>query len=126
MPLDIYQLHVLRDFRVKEQLYGLKFITLSTGAGYFSPYDAYKKITYTETETFFSGAVLFSPYPKKSDSAGGFYNVSDLVIVASIDNKNIAQSKDVKVSYDGINYRVDKCVSCPDTNEIVINATRLE
>jgi len=126
MPLDSYQLGVLRDFRVKEQLYGLKFITLSTGAGYFSQYDAYKKITYTEAETFFSGAVLFSPYPKKSDSAGGFYNTSDLTIVASIDNKTIAQSKDVKVSYEGITYRVDKVISCPDTNELVINATRLE
>jgi len=126
MPLDIYQLNVLKDFRVKEQIYGLKFISLGTGAGYFSPLDAYKKITYTETETFFSGAVLFSPYPKKLDSAGGFYNTSDLTIVASIDNKTIAESKDVKVSYEGINYRVDKVISCPDTQELVINATRLE
>ena len=86
MPLNSNQLHILKDFRIKENNLGLKFISLGTGSGYFSQYDAYKKITYTETYTFFSGAVLLDPASRKSQTEGGFYNLSDIIIVASRDN----------------------------------------
>lgn len=126
MPLNAYQKHILRDFREDEQIYGLKFISLGTGSGYFSSFDAYRELTWVEIETIFSGAILFNPYSKKQDTAGGFYKTSDLVIVASRDHRTIAQSKDVKISYDSIKFRISKIVDCEDTNEIVIYATRLE
>ncbi len=126
MPLNIYQRNILRDIREEERIYGLKFISLGTGSGYFSSFDAYRKLTWVETETIFSGAVLFNPYSKKQDTAGGFYKTSDLVIVASRDHRTIAQSKDVKISYEDTKFRVSKIIDCPDSGEIVIFATRLE
>ncbi len=126
MPLSAYQLGVLKDFRIKENNLGLKFISIGTASGYFSQYDAYKKITHTETYTFFSGAVLLDPAARKSDVEGGFYNLSDIIIVASRDHKVMAQAKDTKIQYEGINFRASKITDVPDTNEIVIFANRLE
>ena len=125
MPLNSYQKHILRDFRADEQVYGVTLWTLTTGAGY-SALDAYKQQTWVETDTIFSGAVLWSPYMGKQDTAGGFYNKSDLVIVASRDNKAAVQAKDIKLEFDDIKFRVSKIIDCEDTNEIVIFATRLE
>ena len=125
MPLNQYQKHILRDFREDEQIYGLKFLTLTTGAGY-SSFDAYRKQTWVESPMLFSGAVLISPYSKKQSTEGGFYKTSDIVIVASRAYRTTAQSKDVKVEYDTIKFRVDSVTDCEDTNEIVIHASRLE
>ncbi len=126
MPLNIYQRNILKDIRAEEQIYGLQFISLGTGAGYFSSLDAYKKITWTESISYFSGAILWNPYSKKSSSEGGFYKTSELVIVTSRDNRTIANSKNVKVNYDGIKFQVGRILDCPDTEEIVIYASRLE
>lgn len=126
MPLNSYQKHILGDIRTEEQIYGLQFLSLTTGAGYFSSLDAYKKITWTETISYFSGALLWNPYSQKSGSEGGFYKTSELVIVTSRDNRTVAQSKDVKISYENTKFRVGKVIDCPDTGEIVIYASRLE
>lgn len=125
MPLDAYQKEVLKNIRTEQFTAGLKFISLTTGAGY-SALDAYRKQSYTEVETLFSGSVLFNPFSQKEDSAGGFYKTSELVIVASRDNKTVAQSKDVKIQYEGIKFRVSKVIDCEESWEIVINANRLE
>lgn len=126
MPLNSYQKHIIRDIRTDERTYGLKFWSLTTGASYFSPLDAYRKQTWTETSTLFSGAVLIDPYSRKQNTEGGFYKVSEIVIIASRDHRTVATSKDVKVEYDSIKFRVNRVVDCEDTNEIVINASRLE
>jgi len=125
MPLNQYQKHILQDIRADEQIYGLKFISLTTGAGY-SALDAYKKQTWVETDTYFSGAVLFNPFSAKRDAEAGFYKTSEIVIIASRDHKTIAQSKDVKVQYESIKFRISRVVECEDTEEIVIYASRLE
>lgn len=125
MPLNNYQKHILRDFRVEEQIYGLQFITLTTGSG-FSALDAYRKQTWTETTSYFSGALLWNPYSNKRDTEGGFTKLSDVVIVASRDNRDKAQSKDAKVVCDGIKFRIGRIVDCEDTHEIIIYASRLE
>jgi hypothetical protein len=125
MPLNKYQKHILRDIRTEQQNYGLKFISLTTGAGY-SALDAYRKQTYSEIETYFSGALLFNPSSAKRDAEAGFYQVSDLVIIASRDHKTTAQAKDTKVQYESIKFRIARVVDCEDTNEIVIYANRLE
>lgn len=125
MPLNNYQKHILRDFRVEEQIYGLQFITLTTGAG-FSALDAYRKQTWVETTSYFSGALLWNPYSNKRDTEGGFTKLSDVVIVASRDNRDKAQSKDAKVVCDGIKFRIGRVIDCEDTHEIVIYASRLE
>lgn len=125
MPLDSYQLYILKDIRKEERQLGLKFISLTTGSGY-SALDAYRKQTYTEIYTLFSGALLFDPFSRKQDSAGGFYKTSEMIIVASRDHKTLAAAKDTKVQYDNIKFRIDKVIDCEDTEEIVIYATRLE
>lgn len=126
MPLNNYQKTILRNVRTDERTLGLKFLSLTTGAGYFSPLDAYRKQTWVETATLFSGAVLIDPYSRKQDTAGGFYKTSDIVIIASRDHRTIATSKDVKVVYDSIKFRVNNVIDCEDTSEIVIRASRLE
>jgi len=125
MPLNNYQKHILRDVRADEWIYGLKFLSLTTGAGY-SALDAYRKQTWTETSSFFSGSILWNPYSGKTDSAGGFYKTSDIIIVASRDHRSTAQSKDVKIEHDSIKFRVNRVIDCEDTNEIVLYATRLQ
>lgn len=128
MPLDKYQKHILKDIRIEQQTYGLKFITLTTGSGYFSSLDAYRRNVpdYIEVNTYFSGALLFNPFSAKRDAEAGFYKTSEIIIVASRDHKTVAQNKDVKIQYEGIKFRVSKIIDCEDTNEIVIYATRLE
>lgn len=126
MPLNRYQLNTLIDFRIEEQNLGFKFISLTTGAGYFSPLDAYRKQTYTEVYTPFSGAALLSPSSNKVGTESGFYQTSEIVIVASRSHKTTAQAKDTKVQYENIKFRVNKVTDCPDTEEIVIYASRLE
>ena len=126
MPLSLYQKNCLTDLRVKEQTNGLCFLSLGTGAGYFSQYDAYRKITYTEITTYFSGALLLNPSSRKNGTEGGFYQTSDIVIVASRDNRVLAEKKDTKIIYDGIKFRVTNVADCEDTQEIVISASRLE
>lgn len=127
MSLNSYQKHILRDIRADEySIQGLEFISLTTGAGYFSALDAYRKQEYTEESTYFSGALLFNPFAAKRDTESGFYNVSDLVIVASRDNKTTAQAKNTKIQYESIKFRINKIIDCADTHEIVIYASRLE
>lgn len=125
MPLNQYQKHILRDFRAAEWIYGIKLWTLTTGAGY-SALDAYRKQTWVQTSTLFSGALLWNPYAEKKDSEGGFYNLSDIVIVADRDNRVQIQSKDAKLEYDNIKFRVNRVVDCEDSDEIVVYASRLE
>lgn len=125
MPMNSYQKHILKDVREDERIYGLKFISMTTGAGYLA-LDAYRKQTYTEVYTYFSGACLFNPAAAKRDAESGFYNVSDIVIVASRDHKTLAQAKDTKVQYENIKFRINRIVDCADTEEIVIYASRLE
>jgi len=125
MPLSLYQLNVLRDFRTDEMIYGITLLTLSTGAGY-SAFDAYKKQTWVTTTSYFSGALLWNPYSSKQDSEGGFTKLADVVIIASRDNRTSAQSKDAKISYGGVNFRISKVIDCEDSGEIVIYASKLE
>lgn len=70
--------------------------------------------------------MLLDPSSRKSSTEGGFFQLSDIIIVASRDNKTIAQSKDTKVQYENIKFLVSKVTDCPDTEEIVIFANRLE
>jgi len=127
MPLNQYQKSILKTVREDEnEVYGLKFISLTTGASYFSGYDAYRKQTWVETDTFFSGSVLWTPYSSKNSSEGGFYKLSNIVITCSRDNRTTAQKKDVQISCDSIKFRVDRVIDCENSNEIVIHASRLE
>lgn len=127
MPLNIYQKHILRDIRADEySVQSLKFISLTTGSGYFSALDAYRKQTYTEVETYFSGACLMNPFSAKRDVESGFYQTSEILIIASRDFKTVAQNKDTKIQYQDIKFRVSKIIDCEDTAEIVIYASRLE
>lgn len=126
MTLNQYQKTILENIRSDERNYGLKFISLTTGSGYFSALDAYRKQTYTEVETYFSGAVLFNPFDSKRDAEAGFFKTSEITIIASRDHKTVAQSKDVKIQYENITFRINKVVECEDTQEIVIYASRLE
>ena len=125
MPLNSAQLYTLRNIRSEQWIYGIKFISLNTGAGY-SALDAYRKISYSENFSYFSGALLSNPYINRRDDVAGFYNTSDIIIVCSRDNRATAQTKNVKIEYDSIHYRVNKIIDCEDTNEIVITASRLE
>lgn len=124
MPLNNYQKNILRDIRAEERIYGLKFLTL-TGSGY-SALNAYRSQTWTEVTTLFSGAVHTNPYANKRDVEGGFYNVSDLVIVASRDHLAKATAKDTKVQHASTKYRINKVVDCEDTSEIVLFVSQLE
>lgn len=126
MPLNSYQKHILSDRRSEERTLGLKFLNLGTGSGYFSSYDAYRKVTYVETSTLFSGAVYTNPYASKQNSEGGFYNLSELVIVASRDYLSNATQKNTKVEYVNTKYRVNRVVDCIDTSEIVLFVSQLE
>lgn len=126
MPLNSYQKHILSDIRSDERTLGLQFINLGTGSGYFSEYDAYRKVTYTEVSTPFSGAVYTTPYASKTDSEGGFYNLSQLVIIASRDYLSNATQKDTKIEYANTKYRVNKVVDCIDTLELVLFVSQLE
>lgn len=126
MSLNIYQKVRLRNIRADERNFGLKFISLTTGASYFSSLDAYRRQTYTEVNTFFSGALLFNPFDAKRDAESGFYKTSEITIVASRDHKTIAQAKDTKIQYENIKFRINRVVDCEDTAEIVIHASRLE
>jgi len=128
MSLNSYQLHIIRDIRSEERPYGIKIISLSTGSGYFSSLDAYRRNIpdYTEVLTYFSGALLFDPFSQKKDIEAGFYKTSQIIIVASRDNKTVLQAKDVKIEYQSIKFRIEKIIDCEDTEEIVIYASRLE
>jgi len=125
MPLDAYMKHVLSDVRKEERTQGVQFLSLSTGAG-FNSLDAYRKQTYIETPSFYSGSLLLNPSSNKSDTAGGFFHQSDLVAVLGRDAKTTAESKDVKIIYSSITFRVSRVVDCPETDEIVVYANRLE
>ncbi len=125
MPLNTYQLNTLRNFRSDEFIYGIELITLTTGAGY-SALDVYRRQTWVETSSFFSGALLWNPYSNKNSSEGGFYKMSDIIIVASRSYRTSASSKDAKIKYDSIEFRINNVIDCEDTNEIVIHASRLE
>ena len=124
MPLTEYQKYILRDIRSEERIYGLKFLTL-TGSGY-SALNAYRSQTWTEVVTLFSGAVYTNPYANRKDSEGGFFNVSDLIIVASRDHLIKATVKDTKVQHSNTKYRINKVVDCEDSAEIVLYVSQLE
>lgn len=120
-----YQKKILTALRADQRTYGMKFISLSTGGGY-SALDAYRKQTWVETVTWFSGAFAWIPYSMKRDVEAGFYKTSDIVIIASRDHRTTAQGKDVRIEYENIKFRVSRVIDCEDTAEIVIYATRLE
>jgi len=126
MPLNSYQKFILSDIRADERTLGLQFINLGTGSGYFSAYDAYRQVTYTETSTLFSGAIYTNPYTSKRDDSGGWYNLSELVIVASRDYLSNATQKDTKVLYGSTKYRVNKVIDCEDSGELVLFVSQLE
>ena len=129
MPLNRYQKTILKTVREDERkIYGLEFISLMTGAGYFSSLDAYRRNVpeYTEISTYFSGAVLFNPFSAKRETESGFYQRSEMVVIASRDHKTLAQTKNTKIQYQDIKFRISKIVDCEDTEEIVIYASRLE
>lgn len=124
MLLSEYQRKILREVRADQQTDGLEFLTL-TGSG-FASFDAYRKQTYVETSSFFSGAVVWNAYVNKKDTEGGYSKASDITVVASREYKDKAEEKDVKLRFKGIKFRVSKIIDCEDSGEIVVEATRLE
>jgi hypothetical protein len=124
--LSTYQKFILRTTLDKERTEYVTCYTLSTGAGYFSAYDAYRKLSYVETAIVLTGSVLFSPASMKNTSEGGYYQTSDVTIVFSRDNKALVQAKDTKLMFNSVKFRVNRLIDCTDSNEIVVFASRLE
>lgn len=114
--------------------YGITLWTIGTGAGW-SADDAYRRPSsgnWVPTLNIFTGAVGFGSWRGRTDTTGGYYQTSDVTIVASDSWKDKISSERTKIQLEsgagtiGVFYRADRIVDCPDTDEIVVYASRIQ
>jgi len=111
--------------------YGITLWTMGTGSGW-SGNDAYRRLTWVPSLNIFTGSVAFGTWRGRSDTTGGYYQTSDITVVAHDSLRNTMALPKVKLQLEsgagaiGVFYRPDKIVDCPDTNEIVIYASRIQ
>ena len=91
-----------------------------TGAGAVNN-DAYARQTYVHTlQRRFSGAISWGRFIDRRDTEGGYYEVSDIAIAASRDEKSYVQQRDFYLKVDGVELRVKRLVDLEDTREILM------
>jgi hypothetical protein len=118
--------------KVRGEFYdhGITLWSLGTGAGWAAD-DAYRQVSWVPTLTPYSGAVAYGPWQGRTDSSGGYYITADITIVTNDSYKGSFSQPKVKFQLEsgsgtaGTFYRPEQIVDCPDTDEIVIYASRI-
>ena len=123
--LNKYLRNVLKEVRIDE-----KYITIA--AWNVSKHgtnvdDAYgTPVSLSSGANFFSGSVAWSRTTQRENSSGGFYEIGDVTIVASKDEKNKVLSENTYLVVEGVSVRPARVVDVTDTNEIVIYCDRYQ
>lgn len=117
--LSLYLRNVLKDIRAEERYISIELWTVSQHGA--SVDDAYGSPTSLSSGSgFFSGAVAWRSTIQRENSAGGYYETSDVTIVASRDEKSKIMNEVAYLVVEGVSVRPSKVVDAADTNEIVI------
>lgn len=123
MPLNQYQKVHLRSIRSDERIYGVTLWTLTeSGIG---GDDIYAVPAISSGARIFSGAVGWTNTVERSRSEGGYHELSDVTIVASLDEKQYLNAENAYLAVENINIKIDRMVECLDTAEIVVYGTKL-
>ncbi len=128
--LSPYLQKAIQTFRAEFYNHGITLWTLGTGAGW-SADDAYRDVTYVPSLSPFTGSVAYGSWRGRTDTSGGYYETSDITIVTNASLKNDVSESKVKLQLEsgagtaGIFYRPDRIIDCPDTDEVVIYASRI-
>lgn len=123
--LNKYLRNVLKEVRIDERYITIEAWSVSkhgvnTNDAYGSP------VSLSSGANFFSGSVAWSRTIQRESSAGGFYENSDVTIVASKDEKNNVTSENTYLVVEGVSVSVSRVVDATDTNEIVIYCDRYQ
>ncbi len=123
--LNKYLRNVLKEVRMDERYITIEAWTVSkygTNAD-----DAYgSPVSLSSGANFFSGSVAWSRTTQRESSAGGFYEIGDVTIVASKDEKNKVLGENTYLVVENVSVRVLRVVDATDTNEIVIYCNRYQ
>ncbi len=123
--LNKYLRNVLKEVRMDERYITIEAWTVSkhgTNAD-----DAYGfPVSLSSGANFFSGSVAWSRTTQRESSAGGFYEIGDVTIVASKDEKNKVLGENTYLVVENVSVRVLRVVDATDTNEIVIYCNRYQ
>ncbi len=123
--LNTYLRNTLKEIRAEEKYVVIEAWNISkhgTNAD-----DAYATpVSLSSGANFFSGSVAWTRTKQRESSAGGFYEVGDVIIVASKDEKNLVLGENTYLVVESVSVRVSRVVDATDTNEIVIYCDRYQ
>lgn len=128
--LSPYQQKYVLGKRQQAYDHGITLWVMATGAGW-SADDAYRQLTWVPTTTPFTGAVAYGPWRGRTDTSGGYHVTSDITIVTSAALRDTVDQPKIKFQLEsgagtaGTFYRSDRIIDCPDTDEIVIYASKI-
>ena len=125
MPLDPWQLNVVKTARNRERQLGVT-LSILTGSGLKSD-DAYRIQRLSKsTLRVFSGAVSWIPTSNRRDTEGGFSESSEVLIAVDRVEKSYLEQQDTILDVQGIELRVTRLTDLPETSEVLIQAARVE
>ena len=88
--------------------------------------DYYKRAAnITSGSRIFTGAVAWSSFIYRHDSAGGSYKTSDVTIVCSLDEKATLNTDNSYLVCETVMLRMKSMTQATDTNELVIYCERI-
>ena len=123
--LNQYLRNVLKEVRISERYITIEAWSVSKHG--VNTDDAYgTAVSLSSGANFFSGSVAWSRTTQRNDSAGGFYEIGDVTIVASKDEKSKVMSENTYLVVEGVSVRPSRVVDAADTNEIVIYCDRYQ
>ena len=123
--LNKYLRNVLKEVRIDERYITIEAWTVSKHG--VNSDDAYgTAVSLSSGANFFSGSVAWTRSIQREDSAGGFYEKSDVIIVVSKDEKSKVVSENTYLVVEGVSVRPVRVVDATDTNEIVIYCDRYQ
>ena len=125
MPLDPFQLNVVKTARNRERQRGVTLWIL-TGSGLKSD-DAYRiQMLSKSSLRVFSGAVSWIPTFQRRDTEGGFAESNEVIIAVDRVEKPYLEQRDTILEVDQIELRVTRLTDLPETSEVLIQAQRVE
>ena len=127
-----YIKNCLTNIRTSFRQKGLTVWALTTGAGGWRSYDAYRRIKpqWVKTSHIFSGALAWGKTSSKFSTEGGYYERADATIIASLDDKSYFTgsgfSTETQVTIDGMDFKIIHTIETEDTNEMVLYCQKVE
>jgi hypothetical protein len=123
--LNLYLRNTLKEIRADEKYVVIEAWNVSKHGT--NSDDAYATpVSLSSGANYFSGSVAWTRTQQRQDSAGGFYEVGDVTVVASKDDKNTVLGENTYLVVEGVSVRVSRVVDAADTNEIVIYCDRYQ